>query len=324
MNSDGKLIEIVDLTVDFPTDQGTVRAVDRLSFSLGEGEIVGLVGESGSGKTMTALSIMGLVPHPGRITAGQVWFEKTDLTGVGRTGLEAIRGNRIGMVFQEPMTALNPVLRIGDQIAETLAAHSDMPRAAVMKKAIDLLEKVGFDDGSRRIDQYPHQLSGGQRQRILIAMAIACEPSLVIADEPTTALDVATESQILELLSGLVRERGMSLLLISHNLQVVKRLVDRVAIMYAGRLLEVNSTDDFFSSPLHPYGKGLVESILGLQGTERRLKAIPGSVPRLLELPTGCTFHPRCAHVMARCRAEEPPLAKKENGKWVRCFLYGN
>jgi oligopeptide/dipeptide ABC transporter ATP-binding protein len=322
MNNERKLMEILNLTVDFPTEQGIVRAVSGLSLSVKKGEILGLVGESGSGKTMTALSILRLVPQPGHIAGGEIWFENANLLSLNKKEMEEIRGNRIGMVFQEPMTALNPVLRIGDQIGEGLAIHGDLSRGAITERTLELLDKVGFQDGEKRLLQYPHQLSGGQRQRVLIAIAISCNPSLVIADEPTTALDVATESQILELLNGLVSERRASLLLITHNLHVVRRFVDRVGIMYAGRLLELNSTEEFFSEPLHPYGKGLVESILGLLGEGRRLKAIPGSVPRLLDLPSGCTFHPRCPYVMARCHEEEPRLIERGNGKWVRCYLY--
>ncbi len=318
------LLNIDDLTTSFFIDSSILRAVDSVNLTLHRGEIFGLVGESGSGKTMTALSILRLVPPPGRIERGKIIFEGRDLVRIPAKEMEKIRGNKISMIFQEPMTSLNPVFKIGDQIAEILETHTDFSKKEIKERTIELLRRVGFNEAEKRYIQYPHQLSGGQRQRILIAMAIACNPSLVIADEPTTALDVATQSLILSLLQDLMMEHRTAMLFITHNLNVIKQLARRIGIMYAGRIMELNSVNDFFTDPLHPYSKGLVESIIGLERNERRLKAIPGSVPRLSELPRGCKFHPRCAFVMEICKTQEPPVTQITNEKWVRCYLYRN
>ncbi|MBA4416351.1 MAG: peptide ABC transporter ATP-binding protein [Syntrophus sp. (in: bacteria)] len=317
-----RLLEVHDLTTAFPIDSDTVRVVDGVNFSLDKGEILGLVGESGSGKTMTSLSIMGLVPPPGRILGGQVIFEGKNLVGLPDKDMNNIRGDRIGMVFQEPMSALNPVFRVGDQICETIETHRDFTKSEIKGQAIELLRSVGFDEPEQKFIQYPHQLSGGQRQRILIAMAVSCNPSLVIADEPTTALDVATESQILCLLQELVTGNSMSMIFITHNLHIIKSLGNRIGIMYAGRLLEQNRVDDFFRDPMHPYSKGLLDSVVNLKSDQQRLKAIPGTVPKMSELPTGCKFHPRCPSVMPMCREVEPQIKELDKGKWVRCYLY--
>lgn len=318
----GILLEISGLKTVFMNDGQRLPAVDGLDMTLYRGEVMGLVGESGSGKTMTALSVLGLVPPPGKVLEGTILFEGTDICRCGKAEMERIRGGRIGMVFQEPMTALNPVLRVGDQIGEVIAIHADVSKGEVKETVLELLRRVGFTDPERRYFQYPHQLSGGQRQRVLIAMAISCNPSLIIADEPTTALDVATESQIINLLKGLVSEHRSSLLFITHNLHILRRLADRIGIMYAGRLLEISPVEDFYREPLHPYSRGLLESIRGLKGSERRLKAIPGYVPKLAEMPRGCKFHPRCESVMDVCRENEPQIKEKDNGRWVRCYLY--
>ena len=238
--------------------------------------------------------------------------------------LENVRGRRISMIFQEPMTSLNPVFRVGDQISEILSIHTDMTKKDIKEKALQLLKNVGFDEPDQKYIQYPHQLSGGQRQRILIAISIACNPSLLIADEPTTALDVATEGQILCLLQDLILKHQMSMLFITHNLHVIKSLGIRIAIMYAGRILEENKVVDFFREPLHPYSKGLLESVVWLKGTEKKLKTIPGFVPKLSELPQGCKFHPRCKRIMAICKDKEPSLINIGENKWVRCYLYQN
>ncbi len=318
------LLEVTGLTTSFFTGEGTVHAVSDVAFKVGKGEIFGLVGESGSGKTVTAHSIMRLVHPPGVITGGRIVFEGMDLLGLNEKQMEEVRGSRIGMVFQEPMTALNPVLRIGEQIAETLEIHRPSGKNGVRQRVTELLRKVGFEDPEKRYIQYPHQLSGGQRQRVLMAIAISCDPSLVIADEPTTALDVATQSQILGLLEGLVDTLGMSMIFITHDLNIVKSLGQSIGIMYAGRMLELNSVGDFFREPLHPYGRGLLGSVYGFSGNEKRLTAIPGSVPRLSELPSGCTFHPRCPYSMDVCRVEEPVMKEVGKGQWVRCYLYQN
>ncbi|HEY3277730.1 MAG TPA: ABC transporter ATP-binding protein [Syntrophorhabdaceae bacterium] len=323
MNETGKaLLKVKGLTTGFALDSMTMKVVNGLDLSLNKGEVFGIVGESGSGKTMTALSIMRLVPPPGKILGGKAIFEERDLLALTLDEMNTVRGNRIGMVFQEPMSALNPVLRIGDQICETIEIHKKLSKAEIKNRALELLRGVGFDEPEKKFNQYPHQLSGGQRQRVLIAIAISCDPSLVIADEPTTALDVATESQILCLLQDLVSAKAMSMIFITHNLSIIKGLAQRVGIMYAGRMVEQNYVDQFFSAPLHPYSKGLLESVVWLKSDQARLKAIPGFVPKMSDLPPGCKFNPRCPHVMEICRGDEPELKEVERGKWVRCYLY--
>lgn len=320
-----ELLKVADLKTAFFNGKLQLNAVDGVSFSVRKGEIFGIVGESGSGKTVTSLSILRLVQPPGRIIGGKIFFEGKDLLGLTDVEMEKVRGSRIGMVFQEPMTSLNPVFRIGEQIGETVATHNEaLSSVQVKERTIELLKQVGFDEPEKKYIQYPHQLSGGQRQRVLIAIAIACGPALVIADEPTTALDVATESQIIGLLEGLVSRHGMSMIFITHNLSIIKRLGDRIGIMYAGRMLEENSVKDFFEKPLHPYSKGLLESINGLSGSASRLSAIPGYVPKLSEMPLGCAFHPRCPHAMPVCRSAEPAMKEIGQDQWVRCYLYQN
>jgi oligopeptide/dipeptide ABC transporter ATP-binding protein len=315
------LLDVIGINTCFFTEEGVIPAVNDVSFTINKGEIFGLVGESGSGKTVTAHSIMGLVHPPGRVVSGKIIFEGTDLLTLSRKQMEDVRGNRIGMVFQEPMTALNPVLRIGEQISEVLETHTDSSGNDIRDRTLELLGQVGFDEPRKRYIQYPHQLSGGQRQRVLMAIAIACNPSLIIADEPTTALDVATESQILGLIEGLIARLGMSMLFITHDLTIVKSMGQSVGLMYAGRMVERNRVDEFFKKPLHPYGQGLLESIYGFSGSGR-LKAIPGSVPNLVELPPGCTFHPRCPHAMDICKVNEPVIKEVGKDQWVRCYLY--
>jgi len=317
-----QLLDVTDLNTSFFIDNNVIHAVDGVSFSVSRGEIFGLVGESGCGKTMTALSVMRLVQPPGRIVKGQVIFEGKDLLGLSEREMEKVRGDRIGMVFQEPMSALNPVFRVGEQISEAIIIHKNVGKKEAKGRAVELLKQVGFDEPEKRYTQYPHQLSGGQRQRILIGIAISCAPSLVIADEPTTALDVATESQIINLLQNLVNDSAMSMIFITHNLNIMRKLGKRIGIMYAGRMLEQNRVDVFFREPLHPYSKGLLSSIYGLAGNQKRLTAIPGSVPKLVELPRGCKFHPRCSCVMPVCREEEPIIKEVGKGQWVRCYLY--
>ncbi|MCX8021388.1 MAG: ABC transporter ATP-binding protein [Syntrophorhabdaceae bacterium] len=316
------LLEISNLNVAFFAGKHPLPVIEDLSLKINRGDIMGLVGESGCGKTMTALSVMGLIPPPGRVVSGKIIFEGLNLTSISGKEMEKIRGNRIGMIFQEPMVSLNPVLRIGEQIRETVLAHRESSKKKATEITLDLLRKVGFDDPEKRYLQYPHQLSGGQRQRVLIAIAISCMPSLIIADEPTTALDVATESQILTLLKGLIEENGLSMLYITHNLNSVRRLCNKVAIMYAGRVVEEGSVDNFFYQPLHPYSKGLLDSILGFTGNERRIKTISGNVPNLADMPGGCKFNPRCSFVMKGCTQKEPPIMKGDGDRWVRCYLY--
>ncbi len=321
-STSNRLLEVHDLTTAFMLDSRAVRVVDGVDFALDRGEVFGIVGESGSGKTMTALSIMRLVPPPGRIAGGQVLFEKKNLLDLPARDMNKIRGDRMGMVFQEPMSALNPVLRIGEQICETIELHRGLGKIEIKRRAMDLLKSVGFDEPEQKFSQYPHQLSGGQRQRVLIAIAISCNPSLLIADEPSTALDVATESQIICLLQQLVSANHMSMIFITHNLNIIRSLGDRIGIMYAGRMVEQNRVEDFFNSPLHPYSRGLLESVVWLESDQRRLKAIPGFVPKMSDLPEGCKFHPRCASATGVCRKKEPEFREVERGKWVRCYLY--
>lgn len=319
--NDKTLLEVIGLNTSFFTGDEVIRAVNDVSFSIKKGEVFGLVGESGSGKTVTAHSIMRLVHPPGRIVSGKIMFDGTDILSLSDKEMENIRGSRIGMVFQEPMTALNPVLRIGEQVSEVMEAHK-ADWGNIKERTIELLRQVGFDEPEKRYIQYPHQLSGGQRQRVLMAIAIACNPSLIIADEPTTALDVATESQILGLIRDLIDEMHMSMLFITHDLTIMKSMGQSVGLMYAGRMVEINAVADFFREPLHPYGRGLLESIYGFSSTSDRLKAIPGSVPNLSELPSGCKFHPRCPYVMDICKGDEPQMKKVGGDQWVRCYLY--
>jgi oligopeptide/dipeptide ABC transporter ATP-binding protein len=292
-----------------------VRAADRLSFHVDEGETLGLVGESGCGKSITALALLRLVPPPGRITAGRIIYKGTDLTALPEKHMRHYRGKEIALVFQEPMAALNPVFTVGYQIAEGLIVHKMMRKREALKEAARLMEIVRIPDAARRARDYPHQLSGGLRQRVMIAMALACRPSLVIADEPTTALDVTIQAEILDLLRRLKDEYRLSLILISHNLGVIAETADRIAVMYAGRIVETAPVRELFSAPGHPYTVGLLRSVprlgeggLDARGRKKRLSAIPGQVPDLARLPAGCAFHPRCPDVMPECRDTEPAL----------------
>jgi peptide/nickel transport system ATP-binding protein len=318
-----KLLSVEDLHTYFFSNGTITRAVDGVDFEIDKGEIFGLVGESGCGKTMTALSIMRLIPSPGKITRGSILFEGRDLAQLTAQEMQSVRGNKIGMIFQEPLTSLNPVLRIGDQLSEGLIVHKGLSKEEARDICVGLLRKVGFDEADKRYLQYPHQLSGGQRQRVLIAIAMACNPSLIIADEPTTALDVTVEAQILRLLQLLIGEYQLSMLFITHNLDIIRRIGTSVGIMYAGRMVEKGRADRFFEEPLHPYSRGLLESMPEFSRERSRLKAIPGSVPQLSDLPQGCKFSPRCPFVMKQCNLEEPPMYDV-SGRWVRCYLYQN
>jgi oligopeptide/dipeptide ABC transporter ATP-binding protein len=317
------LLSISDLHTYFFSNGTTTRAVDGVNFEIDKSEIFGLVGESGCGKTMTALSIMRLVPSPGRIVRGSILFEGKDLASLSAAQMQKVRGNKIGMIFQEPLTSLNPVLRVGDQLSEGLIVHKGLSKEEARGVSIGLLQKVGFDQADKRYLQYPHQLSGGQRQRVLIAIAIACNPSLVIADEPTTALDVTVEAQILRLLQLFVDEYQLSMLFITHNLNIIRRIGTSIGIMYAGRMVEKGKVAEFFGEPLHPYSKGLLDSMPDFSRERSRLRAIPGAVPRLSDLPQGCKFNPRCPYVMDQCRIEEPPMYVVRE-RWVRCYLFRN
>jgi peptide/nickel transport system ATP-binding protein/oligopeptide transport system ATP-binding protein len=318
------LLAMSDVNVGFCSESSTIRVLENVNLTIKKGEVFGLVGESGSGKTMTALSIMRLIPPSGKILSGKILFEGNDLLQLSDEQMTSIRGNKISMIFQEPMTSLNPVFRVGDQVAEILSIHTDLSKKELEGKTLELLKNVGFDTPGQTYIKYPHQLSGGQRQRILIAISIACKPSLIIADEPTTALDVATEGQILCLLQDLIQRNRGSMLFITHNLHIMKNTGSRIGIMYAGRIVEKNIVDDFFREPLHPYSEGLLDSVIRLEGAAERLKTIPGFVPRLSDLPVGCKFHPRCKHVMTKCKIEEPPIINVGKDKWVRCYLFQN
>jgi peptide/nickel transport system ATP-binding protein len=320
------LLRVRDLKTYFVTQhgKGTARAVDGVSFDLHLGETLGVVGESGCGKTVTSLSILRLIPEPpGHIRPGSfIEFDGRNLLTLPPRDLRAIRGNRIAMIFQEPMTSLNPVLTIGDQVAEAAIVHEHITRSAARDRAIAMLRQVGLPDPERRVDDYPHQLSGGMRQRVMIAMALICRPQILIADEPTTALDVTIQAQILELLDSLQRQLGMAILLITHDLGVVAGTADRVVVMYAGQVVETATTTELFAHPQHPYTEGLLASIPRLQGPHTRLRSIPGSVPAATDWPGGCRFHPRCPFAWERCRTEEPTLLEAgAPGHAARCWL---
>ncbi len=314
------LLEVKNLTTVFPGDGRPLKAVDGVSFHLRKGEVLCLVGESGCGKSMTALSILRLVPPPGVTSGGQVIFDGRDLMKVDREEMRGVRGNRISMVFQEPMSALNPVFPLGDQVSEVLRVHRDVSPEEARLRAVDLLDMVGIPDPGRRAGEYPHQMSGGMQQRALIAMAMACEPDLLIADEPTTALDVTVQAQILRLMEKLIRGESRSLLLITHDLGVVAEVADRVCVMYAGVIVETGPVRPLFADPLHPYTIGLLAS-LPTPG-RRTYQAIPGAVPDLSDLPGGCRFHPRCPRSRDICREKEPELVEK-GGRAVRCYFPG-
>ena len=303
------LLEIDDLVVEFRTEDGVVRAVDRASFTVDPGEIVGVVGESGSGKSVTAMSVLGLVKPPGRYAGGTVRFRDRDVLQLGPRELRKLRGGDIAMVFQDPMTALNPVVTVGRQIVEALRLHDpQLSKAGARARAIELLATVGVPNATARYGQYPHEFSGGMRQRAMIAMAIANGPSLLIADEPTTALDVTIQAQVLDLLRVAQQETSAATLLITHDLGVVAELADRVVVMYAGRVVEQGDVTTIFTAPRHPYTVGLLESLPRLDRDVESLRPIPGSPPSLLDPPQGCPFHPRCAMAQQRCRSERPPL----------------
>jgi len=318
------LLSVEGLTTVFDLPGGPAPAVDGISFGIRAGETLGLVGESGSGKSVTALSILRLVRPPGRITSGAIRFKGRDLARLSERDMQSVRGAEISLIFQEPMTALNPVFTIGDQIAETLIVHGRASRAEALGRAVELVRAVRIPDAESRVRDYPHQLSGGMRQRVLIAMAIACQPSLVIADEPTTALDVTIQAQVLDLLRDMKATFNLSLLLITHDLGVIAETADRVAVMYAGRIVETGPVREILRNPQHPYTRGLLASIPGgaQASGARRLAAIEGSVPLLGALPAGCAFHPRCPDRFDRCTSAPPPDYPVGAEHSARCYLY--
>ena len=318
----GNLIEIRDLQTSFFTGEGELRAVDGVSFAIEEGRTMGLVGESGCGKSVTALSTMQLIPRSaGRIVGGEIRYRGENLLDFDEARMRRVRGNEISMIFQEPMTSLNPVFTVGRQIEEAIVLHQRLGKKDARDKAVEMLRVVKIPDPDSRVDDYPHELSGGMRQRVMIAMALSCNPSLLIADEPTTALDVTIQAQILNLIEELQDQLGMALLLITHDLGVVAEQADDVAIMYAGRIVEHATPEIIFSRPLHPYTVGLLKSIPGYGGIGETLEAIPGIVPSPLNLPDGCRFSDRCSLVEDSCRMREPELREVEPGHWVSCFL---
>ena len=319
-----KLLEIKDLTTHFYTYEGVVKAVDGISYDLEEGEILGIVGESGCGKSVSALSIMRLVADPpGKIIKGEVLFEGQDLLKLRDREMRRVRGNKIAMVFQEPMTSLNPVLTIGRQLTETLELHQGMGKAQALERAGELLETVGIPDAERRLRDYPHQFSGGMRQRVMIAMALSCNPKLIIADEPTTALDVTIQAQILELMRDLAPQFGTALIIITHNLGVVARYAKRVIVMYAGKIIETGSAEDIYHRPKHPYTLGLLGSVPRLDEVQRTsLEAIEGLPPDLIDLPLGCSFAPRCRFAYERCTEETPYLMSVDGAHESACWRH--
>ncbi len=315
------LLDVRDLSVSFRTDRGVVRAVDGISFHVDAGETLAIVGESGSGKSVTALSLLQLLDAAGSIDAGRVMFDGEDLLTLDTQAIRAIRGDRIAMIFQEPMSSLNPVLTIGKQVAEPIRLHRGTAWRDALREAERLLDHSRIPDASTRVNDYPHQFSGGMRQRTMIAMALACRPKLIIADEPTTALDVTVQAQILELLKDLTREANSALILITHDLGVVARYANRVAVMYAGRIIETASARDLYSDPRHPYTQGLMASIPGVEGLiGRRLRTIDGQPPDLARLPPGCAFAPRCERAADACRAGVPVLEPAGDGRLAACI----
>lgn len=321
------VLSVRDLRTEFHGGRGHIRAVDGVSFDVGRGRIVGIVGESGSGKSMTALSIMGLVPQPsGQVSAQSIMLDGVELTTLGPDGLRQVRGRDMAMVFQEPMTSLNPVRKVGEQVGEPLAIHKGMNSRQIRQRVLEMFELVGIPEPKARFDAYPHELSGGLRQRAMIAMGLICEPKLLIADEPTTALDVTTQAQILKLMRELRDRVGTSIILITHDLGIIAEMCDEVNVMYAAQIVEQGSVFDLFDRPSHPYTRGLLASIS--KATEARaqgrMPSIPGMVPNLQQLPSGCRFNPRCGDVMPVCHREEPALAGLSSGHVARCWLHTN
>ncbi|OGQ35187.1 MAG: peptide ABC transporter ATP-binding protein [Deltaproteobacteria bacterium RIFCSPHIGHO2_12_FULL_43_9] len=317
------VLRVENLRTAFQIERGLLEAVAGVNFRLHKGKTLGLVGESGCGKSVTSLSIMRLIPSPpGVILDGKIWYEGKDLLKLSEPEMRKIRGNKISMIFQEPMTSLNPVFTVGNQIMEAIKLHQQLPRREIKNKAIEMLKLVKISAPERRINEYPHQLSGGMRQRVMIAMALSCDPDILIADEPSTALDVTIQAQILELLSELQAKLGMSILLITHDLGVVAETANEVAVMYAGKIVEYASVDEIFHHPMHPYTVGLLKSVpkYGEEKQHERLETIPGIVPDLLSLPLGCRFQDRCPLVNGLSREAEPELEEKRPNHWVACF----
>jgi len=316
-----------DLVIGFPTRRGMLTAVDGISFDIAAGEVLGVVGESGAGKSLTGAAVIGLLEPPGRILGGSVQLKGQRIDNLGPEALRRLRGRRIGMVFQDPLTSLNPLYRIGDQIVETIRTHANVSMAAASERAIELLQEVGIQGARSRINAYPHEFSGGMRQRVVLALALCADPDLLIADEPTTALDVSIQAQIIALIKRLCRQRGTSVMLITHDMGVIAETADRVAVMYAGRIAEIGPVRDVVRQPHHPYTRGLMGAIPSAEATpSARLTQIPGSMPRLTAIPQGCAFNPRCPHAFERCKLERPepmPVARSHAACWLVPELAG-
>lgn len=319
--AESNLLEVRNLRVDFPTRRGTLIAVDDVSFEIKAGEVLGVVGESGAGKSLTGAAIIGLLEPPGRISGGEVRLAGKRIDNLAQEQIRQIRGREIGMVFQDPLTSLNPLFRVGEQLIETLQTHADLDEKSARKQAIDWLTEVGIPSPEVRIDQYPHQFSGGMRQRVVIALALCANPKLIIADEPTTALDVSIQAQIISVLKRLCREYGTAVMLITHDMGVIAETADRVAVMYAGRLVEIGEARKVIQNAKHPYTLGLMGSIPTIGDTEEELRQIQGSMPRLAEIPEGCAFNPRCPNVSDRCRKNRPELQPVDESS-VACWLF--
>ncbi len=315
------VLSVRNLRVEFPTRRTRLLAIDDVSFDIEPGEVLGMVGESGAGKSVTGTAIVGLIEPPGRIAGGQIFLSGTRIDNLGPAAMRRIRGKRIGMVFQDPLTSLDPLYRIGEQLIETLATHTDLRGAALRRRAVALLSEVGIPAPERRFDNYPHQFSGGMRQRVVLALALAADPELVIADEPTTALDVSVQAQIIELMKRLARRHRAAILLITHDMGVIAEAADRVAVMYAGRIVEIGPVRELVRAPMHPYTRGLMGSIPKLDGGLDRLVQIPGSMPRLGAIPSGCPFHPRCPRAFVPCPIHRPELRPHASAQ-VACWLY--
>ncbi len=315
------VLSVRNLMVQFPTRRGTLTAVDDVSFDVARGEVLGVVGESGAGKSMTGVAIINLIEPPGRVAGGQILLNGRRIDNLAHEEMRKVRGKKISMVFQDPLTSLNPLYRIGDQIMETMLTHLPISQAEAKSRAIALLEEVGIPAAASRFGSYPHEFSGGMRQRVVIALALCAEPEIVIADEPTTALDVSVQAQIISLLKRLCAERGMSVMLITHDMGVIAETADRVAVMYAGRLAEIGPVRDVIKAAKHPYTEGLMGSIPSLEGDAEQLVQIPGSMPRLNAIPSGCAFHPRCVHAFGPCTTERPEITPTDSNE-VACWLH--
>ena len=315
------VISVRDLVVEFNTRRGVLRAIDKVSFDIARGEVLGVVGESGAGKSVTGAAIIGLIEPPGRIAGGEILLNGQRIDNLPPDELRKVRGRKVAMIFQDPLTSLNPLFRVGEQLVETIRTHLPMSERQARDRAVELLTEVGIPAPEKRIDGYPHEFSGGMRQRVVIALALCAEPDFIVADEPTTALDVSVQAQIISLLRKLCRERGTSVMLVTHDMGVIAETADRVAVMYAGRVAEIGPVRDVVQRPLHPYAKGLMGAIPTLEGTADRLVQIPGSMPRLTNIPKGCAFNPRCPQAFARCFMERPE-ALPVGAQRVACHLY--